>query len=67
MAMRKLESKDLVGKTITKMNCNSINVIHLEFSDGTKLSIWAEGSVLTQFGSIPGFEVSDDSQDCFTL
>lgn len=40
--MRKIQPNDLEGKTIKKADCSSQNVIHLEFSDGEKLSIWAE-------------------------
>ena len=40
--MRKLEKLDFEGRTIVSADIDCSNVIHLTFSDGEKLSIWAE-------------------------
>jgi hypothetical protein len=57
--MRKIEEKDLVGKTIKAINNQSVNVLKLEFTDGTSLELWAEDSVYTQYGNIPGIFAED--------
>lgn len=57
--MRTLEDKDLVGKTIKSINNSSVNVVKLEFTDGTKLELWAEGAVYTPMGVIPGIFAED--------
>ena len=51
--MRKIEEKDLVGKTIKSIDTTSINVLKLTFADGTKLELWAEDEIHTQYGNIP--------------
>lgn len=59
MAYRKLEKKDLIGKTVRSFNNDSVNVVKLEFTDGSKLELWAEDAVSTPAGSIPGIFVDD--------
>lgn len=46
--------KELIGKTITKINDKSVNAIKLEFSDGTNIVIEAEAVITTYYGSIYG-------------
>lgn len=57
--MRKLEDKDMVGKTIESMENTAVNVVRLTFTDGTKLELWAEQAVYTSGGSIPGIFAED--------
>ena len=57
--MRKLEDKDMVGKTIQSMENTAVNVVKLTFTDGTKLELWAEQAVYTAGGSIPGIFAED--------
>jgi len=57
--MRNLEDKDLIGKTIKSYDNKSVNVLKLEFTDGTKLELWAEDAVYTPMGNIPGIFVED--------
>lgn len=57
--MRKLEDKDLVGKTVKSIKNESVNCIELTSSDDTKLELWAEDAIFTQFGFIPGIFVSE--------
>jgi len=57
--MRKLEDKDLVGKTIKAIDNSSVNVVRLTFTDDTSLELWAEDAVHTQFGNIPGIFVEE--------
>jgi len=52
--MREVKESDLVGKTIQSIDNSSVNVLKLTFTDGTKLELWAEDAVHTQFGNIPG-------------
>lgn len=59
MAYRKLERKDLIGKTVRSFNNDSVNVLKLEFTDGSKLELWAEDAVSTVAGFIPGIFVDD--------
>ena len=59
MAMRQLEDKDMVGKTIKSIDNKSVNVVKIEFTDGTKLELWAEAAVYTSGGSIPGIFAED--------
>lgn len=61
--MRKLEDKDLVGKTIVAMDNKSANVLWLKFSDGTSAELWAEEGVYTPFGNIPGIFIEDNMED----
>lgn len=57
--MRKLNEKDIVGKTVKSFDNNSVNVVKLEFTDGTSLELWAEDAVYTPMGNIPGIFVDD--------
>jgi hypothetical protein len=57
--MRKIEQTDLVGKTVQSISNQSVNVLKLNFTDGTSLELWAEQAVYTQAGSIPGIFVED--------
>jgi hypothetical protein len=57
--MRNIEEKDLVGKTIKSIDASSVNVLKLTFTDGTKLELWAEQAVHTNFGDIPGIFAED--------
>lgn len=61
MAYRKVEPKDLEGKTIAPggVDTSCVNVIKLTFADGTKLDLWAEDAVWTPAGNIPGILVDD--------
>lgn len=52
--MREVKESDLVGKTIKSIDTSAVNVLKLEFTDGSKLELWAEDAVHTQFGNIPG-------------
>lgn len=56
--MREIKPEDLVGKTITEINTECVNVLHLTFSDGTHFSIWAE----TGSCSIPHLLTDDSCQ-----
>jgi hypothetical protein len=57
--MREVKESDLVGKTIKSIDNGSVNVLKLEFTDGSKLELWAEQAVSTQFGDIPGIFAED--------
>lgn len=57
--MREVKETDLVGKTIKSIDNKSVNVLKLEFTDGTKLELWAEQAISTQFGDIPGIFAED--------
>ena len=57
--MREIKESDLVGKTIDRIDHTSVNVLKLTFTDGTKLELWAEDAVHTQFGNIPGIFAED--------
>ncbi len=57
--LRKVEEKDLVGKTIKSFNNDSVNVLKIEFTEGSKIELWAEDAVHTQFGNIPGIFAED--------
>ena len=61
MAFRKVEPKDFEGKTIAVngVDATACNVVKLTFADGSKLELWAEDSVYTPMGSIPGIFVDD--------
>lgn len=50
--MRKIKSKDLVGKTIKSINSKAVNVLKLTFTDGTKLEIESE-VIWTPAGNLP--------------
>lgn len=52
--MREVKESDLVGKTIKSIDTSAVNVLKLEFTDGSKLELWAEDAVHTRFGNIPG-------------
>lgn len=55
--LRNIENSDLEGKTIKAIDSSCVNVIHITFSDNTKLSIWAE-----VYGPIPVIQVDDKVQ-----
>lgn len=57
--MRDIKENDLVGKTIQSIDHTSVNVLKLTFTDGTKLELWAEQAVSTNFGDIPGIFAED--------
>ena len=57
--MREIKESDLVGKTIESIDNKSVNVLKLTFTDGSKLELWAEDAVHTQFGNIPGIFAED--------
>lgn len=57
--MREVKESDLVGKTIQSIDNTSVNVLKLTFTDGSKLELWAEQAVSTQFGDIPGIFAED--------
>ena len=57
--MREVKDTDLVGKTIESIDNTSVNVLKLTFTDGSKLELWAEQAVSTQFGDIPGIFAED--------
>lgn len=57
--MREVKETDLVGKTIQSIDNTSVNVLKLTFTDGSKLELWAEQAVSTQFGDIPGIFAED--------
>ena len=61
--MRKVNDAELVGKTIESIENSAINVLKLIFTDGTSISLWAEISFSTDYGSVPGIFVSDSSVD----
>jgi hypothetical protein len=61
--MRKIETSDLVGKTIRSIEHNSVNVLKLTFTDGTTLELWAEDAVYTPYGNIAGFYVEDHTDE----
>lgn len=58
--MREVKETDLVGKTIQSIDNQSVNVLKLTFTDGSKLELWAEDAVHTQFGNIPGIFCDDE-------
>lgn len=39
MSHRDITEADLLGKTITKVECEAVNILRLGFSDGTALAI----------------------------
>lgn len=57
--MRRLEEKDLVGKTIESFENNAVNVLRVKFTDGTTLELWAEDAISTPMGTIAGIYVDD--------
>lgn len=57
--MRKVEEKDLVGKTIESYENSSVNVLTLKFTDGTKLELWTETAISSPFGDIAGIFVEE--------
>lgn len=63
MAYRKVQSKDFEGKTILKggVDCSTVNMVRLQFTDGTTLDLWAEDALYTEAGNIPGIFVDDPS------
>lgn len=65
--MRKIQDSDLIGKTIKTIDNQSVNVLKLEFTDGTKLELWAEQAVNTQFGSIPGIFAEESDPNDVTI
>jgi hypothetical protein len=59
MAYRSVLPEDLVGKTVKSINAEAVNSLEITFEDGTKVTLWAEQSIYTLFGSIPGIFVDD--------
>jgi hypothetical protein len=59
--IRKLAAEDLNGKTIQSFDNAAVNVVRLKFTDGSELELWAEEAVSTQFGTIPGIFVEDNT------
>ncbi len=65
-----LDPSDFVGKTIAEIHTGACNVVHLVFTDGTGLSIWAETD-WTPSGNLPRVECTtyeaeageDESED----
>lgn len=57
MTLRKIEPNDIVGKTVKNVVNDSVNVVRVEFTDGTTLELWAEEAVSTPAGMIPGIFV----------
>ena len=62
--MRNIESKDLVGKTISSIDNSAVNYLKIQFTDGTTLEfvaayleLCAEDAVNTPNGSVPGIFV----------
>lgn len=58
--MRKVESSDLVGKTIKAIDNSASNCLTLSFTDGTTLELFTEIVVATIRGDIHGIFVSDN-------
>lgn len=61
--LRRIEDKDIVGKTVVSIDAGACNVVRLHFSDGTKLEMWAEDVVQTSYGNIPGILVEDTNEN----
>lgn len=40
--LKKVNSQELIGKTIKSVGTDAVNVVHLNFTDGTSISLWAE-------------------------
>jgi hypothetical protein len=59
--MRPIRSTDIVGKTVSSINNDAVNVLKLTFTDGTELELWTEEAVSGQYGSIAGIFVDDPS------
>jgi len=61
MAYRKIRQEDLQGKTIAigGVDSSCCNVVKLTFTDGSKFELWAEDSLYTPAGYIPGIFVDD--------
>ena len=57
--MRSIVATDLVGKTIKSIDNQAVNVLRLNFDDGTSLELWAETAVYTPVGDIPGIFAED--------
>lgn len=57
--LRKLENKDIVGKTVSAIDNKSVNVLKLSFTDGTSIELWTETAVNTSAGVIYGIYVDD--------
>jgi len=62
MSLRKVKRSDLVGKTVKSFNHSGVNVLKLTFTDGTKLELWADDAVSSQYGSIPGIFVDEPAK-----
>ena len=56
---RKIKDSDLVGKTVKSIDNKAVNVLRISFTDDSTLELWAEDTVYTQFGNIPGILVDD--------
>jgi hypothetical protein len=54
MAYRSIKNSDIVGKTVSFIENESVNVLVLNFTDGTKLELWAEVE-----GNLPHIYVDD--------
>lgn len=59
MTYRKVLESDLVGKTISSINSDSVNVLYLNFTDGSKLELWADTAIPFAVGDIPGIFVEE--------
>lgn len=59
---RKLEPKDLVGKTVKHVECTSVNYVVLHFTDGTKLELESENVGHGIYGII--VQVPDEVKSC---
>jgi hypothetical protein len=57
--MRKITESDLVGKTVKSIDNSSVNVLRLIFTDDSKLELWADDAVATQYGNVPGIFVDE--------
>jgi len=57
--MRQIEENDLVNKTIKSIDNSRVNVLRLNFSDGSFADLIADGAVVVYDHVIPGIFIDD--------
>ena len=57
--LRGVKESDFVGKTIKSIEHAAVNYIVFTFTDDTTVEMWADGSICTQYGIIPGLFVEE--------
>jgi hypothetical protein len=58
---RKIQESDMVGKTVRSIDNTAANYVKITFTDDSELELYAEDSIYTQSGCIPGIFVDDPS------